>query len=62
MEWLKNNKEDETTNNHEPTSYSDFDETDGCSDVKSLVKIRDEINRVLKTMKSTEIVEDDVLE
>ena len=62
MEWLKNKKEDETTNNQEPTSYSDFDATDGCSDLKSLEKIRDEINRVLKTMKSTEIVEDDVLE
>ena len=54
MEWLKNNKEGENTNDQESDSALEADETDGLSDMKSLEKIRNDINQILKTMKSTD--------
>ena len=54
MDWLKKNKDGEISKEHKKDSSSEYDENDGCQDSKSLEKVRDEINQILKTMKSAD--------
>lgn len=54
MDWLKKNKDGENSTENKKESSSEYDENDGCQDSKNLEKVRDEINQILKTMKSTD--------